>query len=71
MTWNQVIIILIPILIVELSFRGYAIYDLVQPTRSVKFLPKNLWLFFVIIINFGWVFYFLVGREDSHINYFK
>lgn len=71
MDWNQVIIILIPILIVELGFRGYAIYDLVQPKRKVKFFSKKLWLLLVSIVNFGWVFYLLVGRGDSKINYFK
>lgn len=70
MEWNQVIIILIPIVVVELGFRGYAIYDLVQSKRKVKFFSKKLWLLLVSIVNFGWVFYLLIGREDPKIKYF-
>lgn len=71
MDWNQIILILIPILIIELSFRGYAIVDILKPERKVKFFSKKLWIILVSIVNFGWVFYLLVGRNDSKINYFK
>jgi hypothetical protein len=59
--------ILIPIIIIELGMRIYAIVDIVkldQKGMKTKWNNPVLWIILVAIINFAWVVYFSIGREE-------
>jgi flagellar biosynthesis protein FliQ len=68
MEWSQILVILIPLLIIEIAFRIYALRDILKPNQSVNFLPKKYWIVIVLVINFGWVFYLLIGRTHQNMN---
>jgi hypothetical protein len=68
MDWNNVVAILVPIVLIEVGFRVYAIVDILKPERKVKFFSKKIWLVIVGLVNFGWVFYLIGGRQDVTIN---
>ncbi|TVP94914.1 MAG: transcriptional regulator [Acholeplasmatales bacterium] len=55
--------LIIPIVLLEVAMRVYAILDLFKAERHVKLLGKNAWLVIILLINFGWVVYLLGGRE--------
>ncbi|MCF7927161.1 MAG: PLDc N-terminal domain-containing protein [Candidatus Izimaplasma sp.] len=55
--------LVLPIIIIELGFRIYGIVDILKEERQVK-ISKPFWLVVVGLVTFGWVFYFLLGRED-------
>lgn len=65
MEWSQILAILIPLLVIEIAFRVYAVIDILKTDRSVNFIAKRWWLVIVLVINFGWVFYLLFGRTDQ------
>lgn len=55
--------IIIPIAIVDLAIRGYAIYDLSKTFDRRSDVNKIVWILVIALINaFGWIFYFLFGR---------
>jgi hypothetical protein len=56
--------LLIPIILIDLGFRIYAIIDILKEDQQVKGNNKIVWIVIVGFINFGWVIYFLFGRED-------
>lgn len=56
--------ILIPILLLDWGFKIYAIIDIFKEDRIVRGNSKVLWLLVSVLINFGWIFYFLFGREE-------
>jgi hypothetical protein len=56
--------LLVPIIILELAFRIYAIVDILNEARRVKGENKIIWILVVALVNFGWVVYFLFGREE-------
>jgi hypothetical protein len=56
--------LLIPLFLLELGFRIYAILDIIKPERRVKGDNKIVWIIVIAAINFGWIFYLLLGRED-------
>lgn len=56
--------LLIPLFLVELGFRIYAILDLIKPERRVKGDNKIIWIVVIAVINFGWIVYLLLGREE-------
>lgn len=55
--------LIIPIVLLEVAMRIYAVVDLFKDERRVKLLEKNVWLIIILLINFGWVVYLLGGRE--------
>lgn len=65
MVWSQILAILIPLLVIEIALRVYAVIDILKTDRSVNFIAKRWWLVIVLVINFGWVFYLLFGRTDQ------
>lgn len=66
MDWNLVLAILLPLVAIELGFRIYAIVDILKTERRVRFISKKIWLLVVAIVNFGWVVYLIVGKEDVY-----
>lgn len=57
--------LLAPIVLIDLGFRVFAIIDLMNEDRRVKGNNKMVWIFVIALISyFGWIAYFLVGRDD-------
>ncbi len=62
---QELLPLLIPILIIELGFRIFAIIDIVKEDRRVKIQNnKIIWVLIVALVTFGWAIYFLFGRDD-------
>jgi len=64
---QQLITIIWPLILVQLAFQAYALYDLVvKKQKKTKNLSVVLW---VVIIVFGEVvgaaLYFLIGRSED------
>ncbi len=56
--------LLLPIIILDIAFRIYAIVDILNEERRVKGENKIIWILVVALVNFGWAIYFLFGRDD-------
>jgi len=63
-TIQNILPLLLPIVIIDLGFRIFAIVDIIKEDRRVKGDNKILWVIGIAIINFGWIIYFLFGRDD-------
>ncbi len=55
---------LIPLVLIDISFRIYSIIDIYKAHRETLLIGKTAWTIIVAVINFGWVIYLLVGRKD-------
>jgi Phospholipase_D-nuclease N-terminal len=65
MTFEQILPLLIPLLILQLVLIGVALYDLTRPDRRVRGGSKAVWAIVIILGElFGPLIYFLFGRED-------
>lgn len=65
MTFEQILPLLIPLLILQLVLIGVALYDLTRPERRVRGGSKAVWAVVIILGElFGPLIYFLFGRED-------
>lgn len=64
-TIQELIPLLLPIILIDLGFRIYAILDIIKEERRVRGNNKIIWLVLIAIVNFGWAIYFLFGREDA------
>ncbi len=59
--------ILAPILLLEMGMRIYAIIDILKlEEKGMKTKGNNplLWIILVAVINFCWVLYFIIGKEE-------
>ncbi|MBY9000023.1 MAG: PLDc_N domain-containing protein [Candidatus Heimdallarchaeota archaeon] len=55
--------IVIPIAIVDLAIRGFAIYDMSKTFDKRSNANKIAWILAIALVNaFGWILYFLFGR---------
>ena len=54
----------IPIILIDLGFKIYAFIDIMKEDRRVRWNNKIAWILISILINYGWIFYFLFGREE-------
>ena len=61
---QELLPLLIPLIILELGLRIYAIIDLMKEDRRVRGDNKIIWVLVIGLVNFGWLIYFLVGRKD-------
>ena len=57
--------ILLPVFLLELSLKVYALLDIWKKTRKTNAFPKWAWTIVVILISGGWIFYLLAGRADD------
>ncbi|MFH5881706.1 MAG: PLDc N-terminal domain-containing protein [Candidatus Izemoplasmataceae bacterium] len=64
MEWAELLPILLPIMAIELAIRIYAIIDIYKKERNVLYIPKIAWAIIVGLVTFGWVAYFLAGKES-------
>lgn len=60
----QFLPLIMPIFLIDFGFKIYAFIDILQEDRRVKWDNKILWIVISIVINFGWILYFLFGRDD-------
>ena len=59
--------LIIPLVILELGMRVYAIIDIVSlEKKEIKTKGDNplLWIIIVAIVNFAWLIYFIFGKEE-------
>ena len=56
--------LLLPILLIDWGFKVYAIIDIYKVDREVRWNNKIIWVLISVLVNFGWIFYFLFGREE-------
>ena len=58
-----ILAIVIPIAIVDLAIRSFAIYDLSKTMDKRSDVNKIAWILVIALVNaFGWISYFLFGR---------
>jgi hypothetical protein len=66
MTLDEILPLLVPLVILQLTLIGVALYDLTRPDRRVRGDNKVVW---ALVIVFGQLLgplvYFFVGREDT------
>jgi len=61
----QLIALIIPLALVDLGLKVFAIYDLIKTDR-VSSDRKWLWAVIILVINlFGPLLYFLIGRRGD------
>lgn len=59
--------ILIPIIIIELGMRVFAIIDIIkleQKGLKTRWDKPTLWIILVGIVNLWWIAYFIFGKEE-------
>ena len=59
--------VLIPVIIIELGMRIYAIIDITKlEKKGIKTRWDNpvLWIILVAVINFMWLIYLIFGKEE-------
>ena len=54
----------LPIIIIDVVFKVYAIVDIFNVDRKVKGGNKIVWLLVAVLINYGWVIYFIFGKDE-------
>jgi hypothetical protein len=63
-TLKDILPLLIPIVLIDVAFKIYAIIDILKQDRVVKGGNKIIWLLVSVLINYGWVIYFIFGRDE-------
>ncbi len=63
----QLLLLLMPIALIELGFKIYAIIDIHKQERKVRHISKIAWTLIVALISFAWIVYLLIGRDDVTI----
>ena len=58
-----ILAIVIPIALVDLAIKGYAVFDLFKSSDKRSDANKIGWILAIALVNlFGWILYFLFGR---------
>lgn len=66
MTLQELLPILIPLIVLQLSLMAFALFDLTRAERRVKGGKKLPWGLVIVFGQLlGPLIYFLVGREDD------
>lgn len=63
----EILPLLIPLIVLELGMRVYAIVDIVKlEKKEIKTKGDNplLWIIIVAVINFAWLIYLIFGKEE-------
>ena len=61
---ENILPLIIPIVLIDLIFRIYAIVDILKEDRRVKGGNKVIWIIAVAVVNYGWVIYFIFGKDE-------
>ena len=66
MTLEQILPLLIPLVVIQLTLMAIALRDLVQQDRRVKGGDKRIWAAIIILGQLlGPLLYLVVGREET------
>jgi len=63
-TMQNILPLLIPIILIDLVFKIYAVVDIYKVDRQVKGGNKIIWVLVAVLINYGWVIYFIFGKDE-------
>jgi len=62
---KEMILIVLPLALINLTFVIIALVDL-SKRKNVLGNNKIIWVLFIILVQYlGWIAYFLIGREDE------
>ncbi len=61
---QNILPLFIPLLLIDFGFKIYSIIDIIDEGRKVKGGNKIIWIIFVALVNFGWIFYLIFGKEE-------
>ena len=61
---QNVLPLVIPLILIDLVFKIYAIVDILKEDREVKGGNKIIWILVAVLINYGWVIYFIFGKDE-------
>jgi len=61
---RNILPLIIPLVLIDLAFKIYAIVDILNVERKVKGGNKIVWILVAVLINYGWVIYFIFGRDE-------
>jgi len=61
---QDILPLLIPIILIDVIFKIYAIIDILKEDRQVKGGNKIIWILVAVLINYGWVIYFIFGKDE-------
>ena len=61
---QNILPLLIPIILIDLVFKIYAVVDILKVDREVKGGNKIIWILVTVLINYGWVIYFIFGKDE-------
>lgn len=56
--------LLLPIILIDLGMKIYAFIDIMKEDRRVRWNNKVAWILISVLINYGWIFYFIFGRDE-------
>ena len=65
MDWGLVLSIIIPLIIIEVGFRIFAVISILKHPSLLMYFSKRTWIILVSVIYLGWVFYWLYGRKPA------
>jgi hypothetical protein len=66
MTLEEILPLLIPLIVLQLTLMAVGLYDLTRPERRVKGGSKLVWGAVIVLGQLlGPLVYFLFGREDA------
>ena len=66
MTVEEILPLLIPLIVLQLTLMGVGLFDLTRPDRRVRGGNKLVWGLVIAFVQFlGPLVYFLFGREDA------
>ena len=69
MSQTQILLVVIPLAIVQLSLLILAVVDLLKDERAVRGGSKALWAVIIVFVNIlGPLLYFFVGREEGKVS---
>ena len=56
--------LLLPLFLIDIGFKIYALIDILKEDRRVRWNNKIIWILISVLVNYGWIFYFLFGRDE-------
>ncbi|MBN2604611.1 MAG: PLDc N-terminal domain-containing protein [Bacilli bacterium] len=56
--------LLLPIVLIDFILRIYCVIDIFKVDRVVKGGNKIIWALVCGLINFGWVVYLIIGKDE-------
>lgn len=60
----EILPLILPVLVIDLGFKIYALVDILKHDRTVRWNNKVIWIVISMVVNFGWIIYFLFGRDE-------